>query len=181
MKLCFYDIETTGLDWDTGHKIIEVACSLYESDDHRHIGDFVRRINRERAIDPAAQAVHGIAFEELSLEDKWISIAPKLHKLFAGVDVVVAHNGNGFDLPFTAHQFKAVGLDMPRCFHHAIDTMVQGRWATPLGKTPNLGELCVAAGVSYDPDKAHSALYDVNVMAQAFFAALDWGHFTLSW
>jgi len=170
------DLETTGLDWATGHRIIEVAAILY-SDDGTKMGGFVKRINPERAIDPKAHAVHGISFEDLAMEPKWSEIAPKLHAVLSRCDQVVAHNGIGFDVPFLAHEFKREGLSLPSCLHHCYDTMVDGRWATPMGKLPNLGELCFATEVSYDPGAAHAADYDVDVMMQAFFAARKWGYF----
>ena len=170
-----YDIETTGLDWAAGHRIIEVAAVLYDLDSSKRLGQYVQRINPQRAIDPDAQRVHGITFESLAHEPTWEQVAPTLARVLAKCDYVVAHNGLGFDFPFTAHEFQRAGVAAPQ--FEQIDTCADARWATPLGKLPNLGELAFACGVSYDPDQAHAALYDVEVMMQSYFAARAMGFF----
>lgn len=55
--------------------------------------------------------------------------------------------------------------------------MVQGRWATPMGKYPSLKELCFACDVPYDPEKAHGAEYDVDMMMQSFLFGYKLGFF----
>lgn len=169
------DIETTGLEQEKGHRIIEVAACLYDADTQRQVARFVKRINPERSIDPKAQAVHGISFDDLVGCPKWEDVAPKLAEIMSKSSLIVAHNGDSFDLPFIGNEFKRIGIAIPevKCF----DTMVNGRWATALGKLPNLGELCFATGVEYDPSKAHGAEYDVEVMMSAFFEGVRTGFF----
>lgn len=171
------DIETTGLDQAKGHRIIEVAAILYDLDTERELGRWVQRINPQRSIDPGAQAVHGISFEDVAASPVWSDVAPKLAKVMDRSDLIVAHNGEGFDLPFIGAEFLRIGIALPnvKCF----DTMLEGRWATPMGKLPNLGELCFACGVDYDPAQAHAADYDVEVMMASFFRARRKGFFAL--
>lgn len=173
MIIAGLDLETTGLDQDKGHRIIEIAMLLYvfnpETGAHNLRGRYVQRINPERAIDSGALAVHGITYEDVAYEPKWEEVAPKIVKLLSVVDVVVAHNGNGFDLPFLAAELLRIGQPVPEV--RAFDTMTSFRWATPMGKVPNLGELCFACGVNYDTEKAHAAEYDVSVMLESFFIA----------
>lgn len=175
------DIETTGLDQEKGHRIIEVALLLYvldtETYQSTYKGKFVQRINPQRSIDPGAQAVHGISYEEVAMEPIWEDVAPKLSKAMSACSVIVAHNGDGFDLPFVAGELLRIGLPLPDV--KSVDTMLQCRWATPMGKLPNLGEFCFATGVTYEPDKAHAAEYDVTVMMDAFFIAYRKGFVTL--
>ena len=171
------DIETTGLEQSKGHRIIEFAALIYDLDTRKKVAQFVQRINPQRSIDPGAQAVHGISFEDVEHCPTWEEVAPKVVKILKASSLVVAHNGNGFDMPFIGNELIRVGHEVPKieCF----DTMVHGRWATPLGKLPNLGELCLANGVTYDPSQAHGAEYDVEVMMQSFFAGVDSGFYTL--
>lgn len=175
------DTETTGLEQEKGHRIIEFALLLYVYDPATGTvipkGKFVQRINPQRSIDPGAQAVHGISFDDVSMCPTWDEVAPKIVKIMGACDLVVAHNGNGFDIPFIAAELIRVGLPVPDI--QAVDTMVQGRWATPMGKLPNLGEFCFATGVEYDPSKAHGAEYDVQVMMEGFFVALKKGFIEL--
>lgn len=177
MIITGFDIETTGLDQSKGHRIIEIAASLYELETQTLKGKFVQRINPERSIDPGAQAVHGITFEMLTGCPTWEEVAPKLVKVFRATSLIVAHNGDGFDMPFVGGELLRVGQPVPdvSCY----DTMLNGRWATPLGKVPSLKELCFACGVEYDPAKAHAADYDVDVMMESFFIGLNKGFFQI--
>lgn len=169
------DIETTGLEQVKGHRIVEVAAILYDLDSARELGKFVQRINPERSIDPAAQAVHGIRYDDLIECPPWDLVAPKLVKIMSKCDLLVAHNGESFDMPFIAGELLRIGQPVPNVV--CLDTMVEGRWATPLGKLPSLRELCFACGVEYDTEKAHAADYDVTVMMRSFFHGLKRGFF----
>ncbi|HDJ1985009.1 TPA: 3'-5' exonuclease, partial [Salmonella enterica subsp. enterica serovar Concord] len=62
------DIESTGLDFMSGHKIIEIAITRYELETRTHIDSLELRFNPRRNIDPKAQAVHGISLEDLAAE-----------------------------------------------------------------------------------------------------------------
>lgn len=167
------DTETTGISFEKGHRIMEIAMSIYDFDpitnESKHKGAFTQRINPQRPVDPGAQAVHGISYEEVAMCPIWEDIAPKVVKIMGATKIIVAHNGDSFDLPFITHELLRVGCAIANI--QSVDTMLQSRWATPSGKYPSLKELCFACNVEYDPKKAHSALYDVNVMMQCFFIA----------
>jgi DNA polymerase-3 subunit epsilon len=172
------DIETTGIDQADGHRIIEVAIAIHELESQARVGSFVSRINPQRPIDPGAQEVHKISFDMLAHEPLWGAVAPKVSAILSRCQYVVAHNGEGFDLPFVCAELQREGCTVPRQFK-LIDTMLQARWATPDGSVPNLGALCFACGVDYDTSKAHGALYDVDVMMACFFSQHKRGFFTL--
>ena len=172
-----FDIETTGLNQADGHRIIELALGVYDLSTTERVGQYVTRINPQRGIDPEAQAVHSISFEELTHEPVWEAVAPKLAAILSRCQYVIAHNGEGFDLPFTFGELVRAGQALPHI--GSVDTMLQARWATADGSLPNLGALCFACGVPYDPSKAHSALYDTEVMMQSFFSQLPRGFFHL--
>lgn len=171
------DIETTGLNQESGHRIIEVCFSVFRFDpaarSRQKVGTMIQRINPKRDIDPGAQAVHGISVMDLRGEPEWEDVAPKVHKLLAMTDLFVAHNGEGFDAPFIALELIRLGYKIPD--FKVFDTMTNGRSCTPFGKVPNLGELCSALGVEYDPDKAHSAQYDVDVLSDCYWTGVNTG------
>jgi DNA polymerase-3 subunit epsilon len=174
-RIAGLDLETTGLDQSAGHRIIEVAVTLHELETERFLGKYVQRINPQRAIDPDAQRVHGITFEQLAHEPTWEQVAPNVHRVLSAVRYMAGHNIIGFDWPFLSGEFKRIGMAVPEL--ELIDTMVDARWATPLGKLPNLSELCFATGIEYDPSQAHGALYDIDVNMNAYFAARRMGFF----
>lgn len=172
------DIETTGLDQSKGHRIIEIAALLYDLDSGTTLCSWVRRINPQRPMDPDAQRRHKISFEEVSAEPVFeAGAAQTLVKILQSTSVVVAHNGQWFDMPFINAELARVGL--PIYSGPIMDTMLQGRWATFNGKMPNLGELCFATGIPYDPDQAHAAEYDARVTMEAFFVGYRKGFFQI--
>lgn len=171
------DIETTGLNQEDGHRIVEICVSVYDLDSEKKVGTFLQRIHPQRTIDAKAQAIHGISLADLAGEPEWDAVAPKVQKLLEKCDVIVAHNGEDFDMPFIALELMRVGLEVPNV--EVLDTMKQARWATFNGKYPNLGELCLALDIPYEPEKAHSAEYDVDVMMQAFFEGRRQGFFKI--
>jgi DNA polymerase III subunit epsilon len=176
-----FDLETTGLLEPPDHRIVEIAAIVYEYEPSTHAhklrASWVQRVNPQRPIDPKAQEVHGISFEDVAHQPRLEDVAERLVKILAVSDVVVAHNGVGFDFPFVRKELQRIGRPVPEFV--GIDTMLDARWATAFGKLPNLGELCFACGVDYDPAKAHSAEYDVQVMMDSFFRARRKGFFKL--
>ena len=167
------DIETTGLKQSEGHRIVEFGVVLYDLETKRRMGKYVQRINPQRPIDPKAQAVHGISFEDVANMPILEDVAPMIVKVLNAAKFHVAHNGESFDMPFIRNELIRIGFDLES--KPLVDTMLNFRWATHNGKNPNLGELCFACGVEYDEAKAHGAEYDINVMVESFFVANDKG------
>ena len=170
-----FDTETTGLKAMDGDKIVEIAFLKYDLFTGAKLGEYVRRINPEREIDPKAFAVHGISYAMVSGCPVFKDLAHEIRDQFASVDFVIAHNIE-FDAQFLAVEFNAAGVVLPAV--PSIDTM-DARWATFNGKSPNLGELCFSLGIPYDTKKAHGAEYDVEVMSQAFIEGYKRGFYTL--
>lgn len=176
MILAGFDLETTGLD-PAEHRIVEVYAGLWDLSTKTLIREFLQRIDPQRSILADASRVHGIYAGDLVGCPVFADVAGRLRHELSAANFLVAHNGVSFDLPFVNAELKRVGLppiEMP-----VVDTMLLSRGATFDGKLPNLGELCQAYGVDYDPEKAHGAAYDVEVMVQCLFRGLDWGYLKL--
>ena len=105
----------------------------------------------------------------------WADIAEEVRRRLEEPAYTVAHNGEGFDVPFMNYELDR--LRLPALTKPIVDTMLRGRFATPNGAVPNLGVFCAALGVDYDPAQAHRAEYDVDVLMRAFFSARRWGAF----
>lgn len=174
VNVAVVDTETTGLDVNKGHTFVEVGILTYNLQSRKLIDRYVQRINPMRSIDAKAQEVHGISFNDVSHCPTWQDVAPTVWSRLDAADFLVVHNAD-FDIPFIGLELLRVGLTIPDL--HTVCTMKEGRWATPLGKNPNLGELCFALGVDYDPSRAHSAEYDISVTAQCYFKGLERGFY----
>lgn len=173
----FGDTETTGLKQEDGHRIIEIALSVWAynsvTGERRQIGKpYIQRINPERAIDPGAEAVHRISLAMLRGAPKWDAVAPMVSKILSKTDIFIAHN-SAFDVPFIVLELLRAGHPMPKFSTYC--TMDNGRAATGMGKVPNLGELAYACGIEYDADIAHSALYDTRLLEQCYWTGVDNG------
>ncbi len=168
-----FDTETTGLENED--RVIEFAASLMDID----TGDFVYRFEQRfnsggQPIHPKALAVHGIHPSDIAHCPDFSTCIPTINKIATISPIWLAHNSE-FDLRMLAGEFNRLAAPMPKLT--VVDSMVEGRWATPNGKNPNLGELCFSLGIDYDPSKAHAALYDVEVMLKAWRAGWQRGFY----
>ena len=74
MNEVFLDTETTGLSFNEGHRIVEIAC--IETKDLIATGKvFHRLINPERDVPDTAFQIHGFSQEFLSDKEKFNEIA----------------------------------------------------------------------------------------------------------
>ncbi len=169
-----FDTETTGL-CEPEHRIIELHIEFRTN--YKSLMNKTFRFDPQRSISEAAYRVHKIDLGMLAGEKTFAELAPTIAAMLSRADVVVAHNGIGFDWPFMQMECRRVGVKLPEV--KLFDTMVEGRWATPDGKNPSLGELCFATGVDYDSSAAHAADYDVRVNLDAFERGYKMGFFKL--
>lgn len=181
MRICFLDLETTGLRQTEGHRIVEMAFVLFsydqETGEKHPIGKYVQRVNPMRPIDAKAFAVHKISADSLAKEPVWGDVVGKAVKVLSGCDLVVCHNVN-FDIPFITGEIRRVGEIFPSI--ETFCTMNKGRFATFNGSVPSLKNLCRCFDLEYDDAKAHAALYDVTLTAHCFFLGLEKGQYSLS-
>lgn len=168
------DTETTGLEPNDGHRVIEVALLRFDMTG-KLLEKFVGRFDPQRAIDPKAQAVHKISYAELAGKPLFNTAVPEMSKVMNSSDFIIAHN-LPFDAKFMAAEYTGAGAVLPQI--PSVDTM-HARWATFNGKSPNLGELAFSLGVPYDPDSAHGAEYDVQICAACFLEGLRRGFYQI--
>jgi len=170
----FFDLETTGLN-EPEERIIEVCAKLYNLDTEEHLETYLQRINPERKIGAKAAKVHKIKNEDVENEPIIEDVAADIERIFGLPHFHVAHNGDWFDFPFLTREMQRIGR--PINLTSTFDTMVEARWATSLGKNPRLGELATCLDIEYNPDEAHAAEYDVDVMAKCFFTGRRLGYY----
>ena len=166
MRQVVLDTETTGLEPQLGHKIIEIGC--VELVNRRLTGrHYHQYIKPEREIDQGAMEVHGITNE--SLEDKPVFaqiVADFLE--FIGDAELVIHNAP-FDLGFLNHELALLGKTFGRIEDRCavLDTLVLARKKHP-GQKNNLDALCKRYMVDNSQRDLHGALLDAEILADVY-------------
>lgn len=163
MREIVFDTETTGLSPANGDRMVEIGC--VELVNRVETGQsFHAYFNPERAMDPAAQEVHG-------LSDAFLANKPlfedKVEELldFLGDSPLVAHNAR-FDFSFINHELGACGrLHIPES--RMIDTLALARVRHP-GAKHSLDALCMRYGIDRSHRVKHGALLDAQLLAQIY-------------
>lgn len=166
MRQIILDTETTGLDPQNGHRMIEIGC--VEMVDRRITGThFHEYINPERDIDPGAERVHGISREFLSDKPSFAHICDAFLK-FVGDSELIIHNAP-FDIGFINHELKLLGhsLEDIRDKCDVIDTLTMARKMRP-GQKNNLDALCKHYGIDNSNRELHGALLDSEILAKVY-------------
>lgn len=162
------DTETTGLEVERGHRVIEIGC--IELVDRRPSGrEFHRYLNPDRVIDAGAVAVHGITDEFLRDKPRFAEVAEALVAFIAGAELLI-HNA-AFDTAFLDGELQRAGGTFGRIADHAVvvDTLALARQKYP-GQKNTLDALCKRLGVDNSHREVHGALLDAHLLADVWVA-----------
>lgn len=158
------DTETTGLDPNSGHRIVEIGCieliNLIPSGRVYH-----QYINPERSMPKEAFAVHGLSAEFLSSHPTFQEIAKSFVDFVGDDGEIVIHNAN-FDVKFLDWELAQVGyplIDRGR----VEDTLEIARKKHP-GAKNNLDALCKRYGINNAHREYHGALLDSQLLADVY-------------
>ena len=172
MRQIVLDTETTGLEPQQGHKIIEIGCvELIErklSGNHFH-----RYLNPLRAIDQGAQQVHGITSEFLSDKPLFQDVVEDFLSYIKDAELVI-HNAP-FDIGFLNHELdlasKVLGRKLGKMSDYCsvLDTLPLARKMHP-GQKNNLDALCKRYMVDNSRRDLHGALLDSEILAEVYLA-----------
>ncbi len=163
MREIVFDTETTGLNPQTGDRIVELGC--VELINHIPTGrHFHQYINPERDVPSDAFRVHGLSTEFLSDKPVFAKIAQDFLD-FIGEAKLVAHNAS-FDMNFINHELSLLGFP-PISQERVIDTLFLARKRHPFG--PNsLDALCQRYGIDNSRRTKHGALLDSEILADVY-------------
>lgn len=168
MRQVVLDTETTGLEVDQGHRIIEIGCVelINRQLTGRH---FHHYLDPERAIDAGAESVHGISSADLVGKPRFAQIAVELMEFLGTADLII-HNAL-FDLGFLNRELELAGegqvpLQQGRV---VIDTLQMARRLHP-GQKNSLDALCKRHGIDNSHRELHGALLDAELLANVFLA-----------
>lgn len=164
MRQIVLDTETTGLNPNQGHRLVEVAA--IEIRDRKVTSRmFHRYVNPERDIDEGAAAVHGLTLERLRDEPKFSDIAPALLEFIQDAELII-HNAP-FDMGFLNAELALMGL--PPLDNPVIDTLKFAKDLHP-GKKNNLNALCDRYLIDNSHRVLHGALLDTELLAEVYLA-----------
>lgn len=163
MREIVLDTETTGLDPDTGDRVIEIAC--VELIDKVPSGQVYHHlINPEREVPAEAVAVHGITTERLASEPVFAAISGAFLAFIEDAPLVI-HNA-AFDMRFLNAELAMLGADiLPMT--RAVDTLVIARRKFP-GASASLDALCRRYNIDLAGREKHNALLDARLLARVY-------------
>ncbi|HMY40409.1 MAG TPA: DNA polymerase III subunit epsilon, partial [Marinagarivorans sp.] len=156
------DTETTGLEPQQGHRIIEIGC--VELVNRKLTGrHFHHYINPQRDIDEGAQAVHGISAEFLADKPLFAQLAEAFFEFVKGAELII-HNAP-FDVGFINHEFNLLDKGFGKLEDHCtiIDTLAMARHRHP-GQKNNLDALCKRYEIDNSHRELHGALLDAEIL-----------------
>ena len=167
MRQVVLDTETTGLDPQEGHRVIEIGA--VELVDRRLTGHhFHQYLNPERDIEDGALEVHGISREFLQDKPLFTDIAAEFLNFIEGAELLI-HNAP-FDLGFLDMELSRLQSPL-RIESQAsvLDTLELARDLHP-GQRNSLDALCKRYEVDNSSRKLHGALLDAEILADVYLA-----------
>ena len=172
MRQIVLDTETTGLEVEQHHRVIEIGC--IELLNRRLTGrSFHRYLDPERDIDEGAQRVHGLSRERLAKEPKFAHIHAEFLEFVRDAELII-HNAP-FDTAFLNAEFgrleAAANAVRPKItdFCRVLDSLALARQLHP-GQRNSLDALCKRYSVDNSRREYHGALLDARILADVYLA-----------
>ncbi len=166
MRQIVLDTETTGLEIQEGHRIIEIGCVeiVGRKLTRRHYHQY---INPERDIDDGALDVHGITRQFLEDKPKFAEVWQSFLEFVEGSELVI-HNA-AFDIGFLDHEISLFdpSLGSLTDYCQVTDSLELARHKHP-GQKNNLDALCKRYDVDNSQRDLHGALLDAEILADVY-------------
>ncbi len=167
MRQVFLDTETTGLDPNQGHRIIEIAAVEFNNRQSTN-KKYHSYINPEREIDAAAEEVHGLSLEFLQDKPLFQDVAQDFLNFIQGAELII-HNAP-FDVGFINAELGRLGLaKLEDNEVHITDSLQFAKDLRP-GQRNSLDALCRAYDIDNSERTLHGALLDAQLLGEVFIA-----------
>ena len=163
MREIILDIETSGLDYKEGHRIIEIGCVELN---RKEVGSYFHRyINPLKTLTEENIKIHGITNEFLEDKPLFEDVAEEFLS-FIQDSSIIAHNAN-FDVGFLNHELEKLSQpQIPK--DRVVDTVVIARNRFP-GQQVNLDALVKKLRVNTLVDREfHGALKDAKILTDVY-------------
>jgi DNA polymerase III subunit epsilon len=162
MKEIVLDTETTGLSFESGHRLVEIGCvELVNGSVTDRI--FHCYVNPEREMPQEAFRVHGLSSDFLK---KHLPFAQVVHSFldFIKDSRLIIHNAR-FDLSFLNGELNL--LKMPPLQNPFLDTVALAKKQFP-GAKVNLDALCRHFKIDLSAREHHGALLDARLLSEIY-------------
>ena len=162
MREIVIDTETTGLNYKTGDRLIEVGC--VELNNYVPTGKSLQFYCRpDKEISEGAKSIVGISDDFLKKQKTFEENHEKLLN-FIKDDTLVIHNSE-FDMGFINNELKLIGL--PPLKNPVIDTVSLAREVLNT-RIANLDYLCRRFNIDLSDRSFHGALLDSQLLASVY-------------
>jgi len=162
MREIVVDTETTGLNFRSGDRIIEVGC--VELANHLSTGKTLQfYCSVDKKIDDRAIKVHGLTNKFLSSQPSFEENVEKFLD-FIKDDILVIHNAE-FDTGFLNNELRIIGK--PKLKNPIVDTVSLARKKLN-SRIANLNYLCRRFSIDLGERNLHGALLDSQLLAEVY-------------
>jgi len=163
MREIVLDTETTGLDPEEGHRIVEIgAVELINGLPTGAV--WHQYVNPERPMPQEAFQIHGLGDDFLRDKPVFSAVAAAFLAFIAEAPLVI-HNA-AFDMKMINAELERLG-QAPLPMARAVDTLDIARRRFP-GAQVNLDALCRRFGVDNSGREKHGALLDCELLAEVY-------------
>ncbi len=164
----FLDTETTGLSFQDGHKVVEIAC--IETKDLIPTGKvFHRLINPKRSMPEEAFKIHGFSEKFLSNKETFDQVADEFINFIKNKKIII-HNAT-FDLGFLDGELNYIKKEKIKK-ELVIDSLAIARNKFP-GTSNSLDALCKRFNIDLSRRTKHNALLDCELLREVYINLLD--------
>ena len=163
------DTETTGLDFKTGHRVIEIGC--VEIVNRKFTGnEYHTYINPDRDSDEGALRVHGLTTEFLSDKPRFSEIYEDFIDFIKDSELLI-HNAE-FDIGFLDNEIKLLSKNLNPVEKEVVkitDTLQIAREKHP-GQRNSLDALVNRYEINGYDRELHGALLDSKILGDVYLS-----------
>ncbi|WP_090709476.1 MULTISPECIES: DNA polymerase III subunit epsilon [unclassified Beijerinckia] len=177
MREIVLDTETTGLDPNSGDRLVEIGCveliNLIPSGQTFHV-----YLDPERDMPEEAFRIHGLSAEFLKGKPKFADVADQFIEFIAG-DQLIIHNAE-FDIKFLNAELGRTQRTLLK-MDRVTNTLALARRKHP-GASNSLDALCSRYRIDNSRRTKHGALLDSEILAEVYAELLGGrqSHFVLA-
>ena len=166
-RLISFDTETTGLDYKTGDRVVEIGAVeiLGRNKTGKEYQTYLNPDGKE--MSEGAAEITNISDKQLKSAPKFKEIANEFIDFVKGAELII-HNAE-FDIGFINNELKLIKHEVTdiREICTVFDTLIHARKAFP-GQRNNLNALSMRLGIAGSDRTYHGALLDAQILADTY-------------